>query len=195
MIQVAFRFSACIFLLSPLSISGQDDTQAVLNHAKELETSVRATVNRLARIALNSSARRHERQFAIIRLGELKSSEAVGPLLKCLLFSSDLALEPGPLDAFPAAEALVKFGSLIYPSLWNELGKDRPDDYLRVVAFVMEQIDGRNLAVQRVRQELSGSDSEAQRGNLQRLDEVLRLTDFRDVKQWPSRRRPGGTDE
>jgi hypothetical protein len=103
-----------------------------------------------------------------------------------LLFESEVAGEPGPLEKYPAARTLVRIGSPIYPEIWGQLQEECSDRYLHVLAFTIIAIDGKTVAVARIGEQLIGDRVTAgQKANLERLLKLLQTTAFDDPRSWP----------
>jgi hypothetical protein len=118
-------------------------------------------------------------------LGELKAHDSIEPLLRILLTKGMLRSETGPLSAYPAAHALAGMGSVIYHDVWGKVARNPSDDYLYVLAFTMIVIDGKSIAIFRVREKLTTAEFNPLKNNLQRLLTILETPDLEGPSRWP----------
>ncbi len=107
-----------------------------------------------------SSKAKEKRQTAAYLLGTLRASdhqEAVELLVKNLTFHSHIISfsEDHPLLGFSAAEAIAEIGSPALGELLKSVAPERTDDELRLVAFIIERVDGRELGLCRIELELN----------------------------------------
>jgi hypothetical protein len=162
--------------------NGENQT---IKEARDVKQTTRDVVKRLVTLATDEADPSGSREVAIYLLGELRSLDAVEPLLHVLLTRGLVRFETGPLSAYPAALALSNMGSMVYDDVWRSVAREQPDKYLYVLAFTMVQIDGQPIAALRVKEKLKEVRVDPLKANLQRLLKVLETTDFKDINRWP----------
>lgn len=106
---------------------------------------------------------------------------------------SHAAFGRGPLGVYPAARALIEFGSASYPGIFAQLEHKASEKQLRILALVCLKIDGEKLAHVRLKDRLDehvgklkfpGVDDDLA-ANLRRLCEIIRTVDFSKPENWP----------
>jgi hypothetical protein len=159
----------------------------VFEEARLAAASVERVTTKLIRLLCDSALPVGDRSQAIRDLTRLRSNEAIGPLLDNLLFIDPEVMGPGPLASFPAARALIHFGRPVYDSLWNEALRECSDDYLLVVAFVLQAMDGEDVAMFRLRERLDDPQTTPlQKRNLKHILVLIQDLDFTDNINWPN---------
>lgn len=139
---------------------------------------------------------RSAKHDAIRLLGEWRVSDAAEMLVDQIEYSPrEVVTRPSnPLSEFPAGEALVEIGNPVPQKIIDRLWKPVSDQQLKLYAFVLYMIDGRQLALARLEMALAKASEEALRSaeyakpkkeNLSRLIRVLRDTDFSNRKERP----------
>ena len=103
------------------------------------------------------------------------------------------------LLGFGAAEGLATIGSPAIAELWKYVAEERSDDELRLVAFIVHRIDGKELARSRIQLEISitagratnlRDSSHSQMKNLRQLLEWFSDAEFFEKEDnWPYRSR------
>jgi len=180
-----FRFSSFAVVVLATTVFADGPNEALFKRAASLAQTVREHSEQLAQVASDERQDRAQRRMAINCLGDLASLDAIRPLMRNLVFEVDIVTEDGPLAIFPAAQALPQFGSNIYPVASGELSTRRSDRYLRVLAFVMVQVEGQKLASLRVKSMIEDTRLDTRKDNLVRLGSLLETINFNDVSQWP----------
>ena len=131
------------------------------------------------------------KRAAIDLLGRWRNVHASYLLSRQINFVGDNGPPKTPLWCYPAANALVEIGS---PGLEAIFGDDRmadgpvDDEDLRLIAWVIYLVDGRDLGLARLNLKLSEIRTFYPRtypDNLSRLLGVYRGIDFKDSQQWP----------
>ena len=140
------------------------------------------------------------RMHAMEILGEYRAVEAVDVLIAHLTDVHPFPVvwdrpaswdgvsrsERHPLRLYPAAFALVQIGNRSMRPLLDRLTRPVNDDELRIMAFVIYMIDGKDLGLARLKLAVDGGEYKGPaRDNLARLYDVYKTTDFRDMRQWP----------
>jgi hypothetical protein len=162
-----------------------------LDKAERVAELVEQTGRDLVQLLTSETAESIHRHQAIKAIGRLKPDAAIRPLLDNLLFKGEWVTEPGSLCHYPAAETLVGYGSAIYPRLWAKLLGKCSDDYLYVVAFTLHAIDGKEIAIIRVKEQLRHpKTTPTQVKNCSELLRQLEATRFDDPHSWPRRSSP-----
>ncbi len=155
----------------------------------ELQSERKAAIDALLEVvrAEDAPANRFSRTQAMLVLGEYRAIEAVEILWDRITYVGAAPVwEPHPLSRHPAAYALAQIGSPAMRGLYARLGRPVSNDELRLIAFVVEWIDGKELGLARLTMTLSHVEGTgANRENLSRLIEVYKGIDFHDSKQWP----------
>jgi len=103
----------------------------------------------------------------------------------------------GPLGGFPAAKAMVRIGPPAIKAIFDSFGKKRCSAArLRICAFVIYSIDGKELGLCRLELALAEEQKKAEaekaggfhttaRKNLSRLIRLYKSIDFTNPKEWP----------
>jgi hypothetical protein len=107
----------------------------------------------------DSSGPATARRVTVLRLlSSLRASdsrEAIGALVDNLTWSDPTTLDFfNPLDGFHAARTLIELGSPTMPDVLQHLSVEHSIQSLRVIAFVIKEIDGPELGHARVELEL-----------------------------------------
>jgi len=133
---------------------------------------------------------------AIETLGRYRASEACGYLVEEIEYHAPVfVLSPHPLNGYPAAQSLVRIGNPAIEAILDRLGKRATDKQLRISAFVIELVDGKELGLARLEIALARAEARLAKGslsaatereNLTRLVHLFRSIDFRDPKESPS---------
>ena len=179
-------YLSTLFIFCFSFASSADDAHPAIKQAREVKRVTSDVVSELVKLALDEADSSGSREVAIHLLGELRSQDAVEPLLRILLTRGLVRFETGPLSAYPAAQALSSMGSLVYDDAWGRVAREQSDKYLYVLAFTMVQIDGQPIAALRVKEKLKEVKIDPLKVNLQRLLKVLETTDFKDPNRWPT---------
>mgnify|MGYP000851693907 FL=1 len=96
--------------------------------------------------------------------------------------------EAHPLNRFPAAKALVEIGNPGVSEVLVRLTKTPSENELRIMAFVIYLVDGKELGLCRLQiaqEQDSRRGSTARKDSLSRLIEIYKATDFQDHTNWP----------
>lgn len=169
-----------------------DDAERVLGAAR------RNTIHSLLTIATSppDGVRGDVAKYRAIRLlGEYRASEAAKYLVAEIRYSPRIPIvrRHDRLNSFPAASALVEIGGPAAQAVLDRLQQPVGDLELRLFAFVICGIDGKDLGLSRLEiafSEASRAGRDVNAYNLQRLIAVYKATDFRNPREWP---RSGGT--
>lgn len=192
-------------VLGPLCEAGDEhDFAAALQRlsdpALRLDESARILTDyrsgsRLVHAALHASKRVNAKPSTqLIRLaGEMRLFDCSRLLADNIDVEAAAAFGDGPLRGYPAAEALVEFGSRGYNGVFERLEHGTSDRQLRIIACVFLQVDGKALAALRLENKLqehligrpfqSVDDDLAK--NLRRLREIISTVDFTKAENWP----------
>jgi hypothetical protein len=129
----------------------------------------------LAQQAPNAKERRGTKELAIDLLGEYRSDEAVGPLVREIDFAPPgISLDESPLNSYPAARALIRIGE---PSVQEILAYIHPDvgeKAMKLYARVIRQVDGAEAGRFRIQKALAGNITG---GKKAALEQLLRVYD------------------
>ena len=122
------------------------------------------------------------RRIALYTIGQWRLAEAAYTLCRQIDYTSPLDPLLGrgphvPLTDYPAAGALVEIGSPAMRAILTErMAEEIPDDQLRLFAWVIYKIDGRELGLTRLNLEAGQrgrTTSWTKEKNLARLIEIL----------------------
>ena len=82
---------------------------------------------------------------------------------------------------------MAHYGRPLYGELWGVTSRKCSDDYLHVLAFVLQSMDGEEVAMFRLKERLDDPQTTPmQAKNLKQLVALLRELDFADAKDWPN---------
>jgi hypothetical protein len=128
-----------------------------------------------------------ERAEAMRLLGASRDPQAAEVLSRNTTFKAGSRRAVlSPVGSFPAALALVEIGSPAIPALYGRLARDVPDLEIKMIAFVINEIDGSELGAFRIRELIKRrGQTERQSANAERLLKFLETTDFRRTDDWP----------
>lgn len=163
---------------------------------RERQSAIQALLE-VASAAVRQPHERYARTRAILLLGEYRALEAVKPLADQVSCSGEVPVwEPHPLNRYPAAYALVQIGSPSIRALLDRVAQRSSEEELRIIAFVVYMIDGKELGLTRLRLALGEAAAPGPRkDNLLRLIDVYKPIDFHNPKQWPRPASPMSLDE
>lgn len=130
---------------------------------------------------------------AVALLGDYRAVEACGLLVEQI--DSLRAIEDGgphPLRSYPAAGALIQIGLPAIDAIISRLSYDVSDREMKLFAWVVERIDGKEVALHRLRRFLENRNLRPDaKTKLARLITVIEATDFTDPRQVPPPSREG----
>jgi len=163
-----------------------DAAAQVFAAAEKTANDADQVTRRLIKILDDKSARAPDRSHAIRCLDRFHSVIVITPLLSNLLLIDPDVTEPGPLASFPAASAVAHYGRPLYGELMGVTLRECSDDYLHVLAFVLQSMDGEEVALLRLKERLDDPQTTPmQAKNLKQLAALLRELDFTDAKDRP----------
>jgi hypothetical protein len=163
-----------------------------------LETNAR-DIHYLLQILKNSPQEGH-RATAARMLGQMRAPNASKVLMEHIELRSMVFTNLSPLSTHPAAQALVAIGSPVYPDLFAHCGRELSDKKVRILAYVVRGIDGKEVGVFRLRDKLDKYQAEMRKGvadtgfdltnpdlvrNLERLIELVGSDELDNVKNFP----------
>lgn len=154
-----------------------------------LEAQRQKTVDSLLRVAQSpqDTPEADRRKLAAVRmLGRYRAYGACGFLVREIEYSSpwmDNRLHV--LRDYPAARALVDIGSPSYHAILSRLSGAVSDRELRLFAFVVKLIDGKEIGLARLELSLRTERLEQRARNLSRLIELYKTIDFGDPREVP----------
>lgn len=183
-------------LISALLTLGIDDEPArepqrpldpwpVVAKGRELAQKQEALAYDLNLIASDESRDLSVRQHALEVLGKIHSGMAIEGLVKNLAVPAVLS-DAHALSDYPAAYPLITFGSAAYPEIWSQLTKPQSEKYLFILAHVVFRIDGKSIALLRLRNQLTAPRVTAvEKANLEKLLNILETVDLQHPKNRP----------
>jgi hypothetical protein len=161
------------------------DPRPILGKAHELAQQQEALADDLNRIASDERRSLVERQYALDALGKIHSETAIGGLVKNLAVPAVLS-DAHALSGYPAAYPLITFGSAAYPQIWSQLTEQQSEKYLFILAHVVFQIDGKSIALLRLKDKLAAPRVAAvEKANLEKLLNILETVDLQHPKNRP----------
>ncbi len=129
------------------------------------------------------------RHDAIALLGEHRAVSAIQVLLKHLEFAPHMCIsEDIPLARYPAANALAMIGNPAAARIIEYLQRSEhplTEQRLRIFAFILYQVDGKTLALQRLRIAHERARKGQPMENLSQLTRLLATPDFEEMRNWP----------
>ncbi|MCI0352337.1 MAG: hypothetical protein L0Z53_23205 [Acidobacteriales bacterium] len=162
------------------------DPDDILDRARRQEEQQEAIVKRLIVVASNENEVPSKRQAALELLGTMHSRSAITGLLDNLMVEAGAISEFHALAKYPAAASLKKIGSAAIPQMWESLNRKREDRYLFLLAHTIYRIDGKPLAIARLREFLASPEpTDQQRTNIEKLLKTIEEVDLKDSKNWP----------
>jgi hypothetical protein len=191
---VVLCVSTTAFAQLPLPKSTIDKTRLVLTsppaevfqQSEKAARAVEEVTRALTSILRDASEEVGVRSRAIRELSRFQTGDAIDALVDNLLFIDPDINEPGPLASFPAARALTLYGRRVYSAIWVVAAHERPNDYLNVLAFVLQAMDGQEVAIFRVKEQSElPSTTAIQAKQLKHVIGLLRQLDLDDPHQWP----------
>jgi hypothetical protein len=164
----------------------REATVQVFAEATKTASAADEVTRKLITILDDETERPADRSQAIQCLDRFHSIRAIRPLLENLLLSDPDITEPGPLESFPAARALAHYGRPVYAQVWAVAASERPKEYWYVLAFVLQSMDGEDVALLRLQELLNKPQPVSrQEKQVRGLLQLVRELDFSSPAQWP----------
>jgi hypothetical protein len=185
-----FLISAILIFCQANSNSGtaadQDGTRSALDVAQRREREQELVIRKLVATASDKDELHVRRQIALEALANYRSAAANSGLLENLLFNEAIITTQHPLANRPAAKSLASIGSAAYPQIWERINRECVDDYIFVLAHTIFHIDGKAVALTRLKEKRDAPDTtKQQKANVEKLLKLFETVDFRKRENWP----------
>ena len=172
-------------------LDAEDATERGLARSEMIE-SRRRTIHSLINLAdqePTNLVQEYVKFDAVQLLGEYRATEATALLSKNLDYFPRCTVrvsEEGPLTFYPAAEALARIGAQAIERVVNQwTAGGISDRQRRILAFLIYQIDGKELGLARLELARKQAADESRKANLSRLIDLYERIDFANPREWP----------